>query len=55
MAAKDITEMTDEELQAEIMRLQTTHIPSAPGPKRPRRVDETKAKRKSVFDLLEES
>ena len=51
---KKITEMTDEEITAEIARLEETHIPSAPAAKRPRRLDQEPRKRKSLLDLVEE-
>lgn len=47
--------MTDEELEAEISKLQETRIPSPPAGKRPKRLDQTKSKRKSLLDIVEES
>lgn len=52
---KRITEMSDEELQAEILKLQETRIPSPPERRKPKRLDETKPRRKTLLDLVEES
>lgn len=52
---KRITEMSDAELDAEIERLQQTRIPSAPERKRPKRLDETPRKRRTLLDQVEES
>jgi hypothetical protein len=53
---KAIHEMTDEELTREIERLETLKVPSAPQPKRPRRLDDPGGapKRRSIADLIEE-
>ena len=52
---KKITEMSDEELNAAILELQDTHIPSAPTKaKRPKRLDDAKPRKKSLLDLVEE-
>ena len=54
MTGKRITEMTDEELQMEILRLQETRPPASPSPKRPKRLDAQPKRRKSLLDQLEE-
>ena len=51
---KRITEMTDQELEAEILKLQETRVPSLPTQKRPKRLDQTKPRRKSLLDIVEE-
>lgn len=48
--AKHLSEMSDEEIQAEISRLQGTKVPSARPPKTPKRLDEARPKRKSWKD-----
>ena len=53
---KKISEMSDDELLAEIERLRAVPMPQAPEPRarRPKRLDESKPRRKSVFDQLRE-
>ena len=51
---RDIQEMSDEELEAEIAKLESTHVPTSKPPKAPRRLDdpEKKPRKKSWRDAL---
>lgn len=51
---KRISDMTDEELEAEIARLEATNVPSSKPPKAPRRLDDPakKSRKKSWRDEL---
>jgi hypothetical protein len=51
---KKITEMSNAELESEIRRLQQTRIPSAPQRNKPKRLDQTKQRKKTLLDLVEE-
>lgn len=53
MTGKPITEMSDEELEAEISRLRAVPIPSPSLPKKPKRLDQTPKKRRSLVDIAE--
>jgi len=54
MNGKKITELSDEELNAEIERLQQIPIPASPSAKRPKRLDATPKKRKTLYDIVTE-
>jgi len=53
---KKISEMTDAELLEEIARLRAVPMPQAPEPRarRPKRLDEAKPRKRTVFDQLDE-
>lgn len=57
MVNKPIDEMTSEELDAELERLQSVNIPSQPNPRKPKRMDDTsgKKKRRSLLDQIMDS
>lgn len=54
MSTKKISEMSDEELLSEIERMRSVPIPQASVRRQPKRLDETKPKKKGwMDDLLE--